>query len=119
MVARAMEVKELLEKEEIEAEVINARFLKPFDEETIKKSIEKTKHVITIEDNIVKGGLASNVEELIIKEQLEEVKMLQYGYPDEFIKHGSVSELEKIYKLDKETITEEIKNCVCVKKIQE
>ena len=112
MVARAVEVKELLEKENIEAEVINARFLKPFDEQTIKKSIEKTKKVITIEDNIVKGGLASNVEELLTLKQFDEeekIKFLAFGYPDEFIKHGSVSELEKIYNLDKESIVEEIK----------
>ena len=104
MVSRAMEVKELLEKDGIEAEVINARFLKPFDTETIKKSIEKTKYVITIEDNITKGGLASNVEELIVENNLNEVEMLKFGYPDEFVKHGSVQELEKIYGLDKENI---------------
>ena len=109
MVARAMEVKELLEKENIEAEVINARFLKPFDEEKIIESIEKTNKIITIEDNIVKGGLASNVEELLAKQEKNGVKMLAFGYPDEFIKHGSVEELEKIYKLDKESILEKIK----------
>ena len=110
MVARAMEVKEELQKENIEAEIINARFLKPFDEEAISKSIEKTNKIITIEDNIVKGGLASNVQELIAKKQFDkEVKILAFGYPDEFIKHGSVGELEKLYKLDKESIVEEVK----------
>ena len=60
MVERAIEVSNLLEKEGINAEVINARFLKPFDKETILKSVSKTKKVITIEDGILKGGLRTN-----------------------------------------------------------
>ena len=57
MVERAVEVSNLLEKEGINSEVINARFLKPLDKETILKSIEKTKNAITIEDGILNGGL--------------------------------------------------------------
>ena len=57
MVERALEVSNILEKQGKSVEVINARFLKPLDREKIKSSIEKTKHVITIEDNIIKGGL--------------------------------------------------------------
>lgn len=57
MVERAMEVTNLLEKNGISAEVINARFLKPFDQDTLLKSVQKTKKVITIEDGILKGGL--------------------------------------------------------------
>ena len=60
MVERAIEVSDLLEKQGINAEVINARFLKPFDKETILKSVSKTKKVITIEDGILKGGLRTN-----------------------------------------------------------
>lgn len=50
MVERAVEVSNLLEKDNINAEVVNARFLKPLDEETLLNSIRKTKKVITIED---------------------------------------------------------------------
>jgi len=57
MVERAFEVAEFLQKENIDVEIINARFLKPLDKETILKSIEKTKAVITLEDGILKGGL--------------------------------------------------------------
>lgn len=57
MVEKAMEISKVLQTENIDAEVINARFLKPFDKETIVKSAEKTKRVITIEDGILKGGL--------------------------------------------------------------
>ena len=57
MVDRAQNVAKLLAKENIDAEVINARFLKPLDKETMLKSVEKTKNVVTIEDGLIEGGL--------------------------------------------------------------
>ena len=96
-VAKAMEIAEKLKQNEIDAEVINARFLKPLDKETIKTSIEKTKNVITMEDGTEINGLGTAVEELIVEENLQNIKFKKYAWPDEFIRHGSVEELEKIY----------------------
>lgn len=107
-VSRAIEVAKMLEKEKIDAEVINARFLKPLDIEAIKKSIEKTKNVITIEDGTIINGLGTATKELIINENMENIKIKSYAYPDEFIKHGSVEELEKIYSQDAKSIYEYI-----------
>ena len=58
-VAKAMEMAEKLKQNEIDAEVINARFLKPLDKEKIKTSIEKTKNVITMEDGTEINGLGT------------------------------------------------------------
>ena len=96
-VAKAMEMAEKLKQNEIDAEVINARFLKPLDKEIIKTSIEKTKNVITMEDGTEINGLGTAVEELIVEENLQNIKFKKYAWPDEFIRHGSVEELEKIY----------------------
>ena len=101
-VAKAMKVAEKLS--DYSVEVINARFLKPLDKDTIKKSIEKTKNVITIEDGTIINGLATAVKELIIDEKLEDVTIKTYAYPDKFIQHGAVDELEKIYHQDVESI---------------
>lgn len=60
MVERAQTVAELLAKENIDAEIVNARFLKPLDKETILKSVEKTKNAITIEDGLIEGGLRNS-----------------------------------------------------------
>ena len=132
MVARAIKIAENLEKRDIKeqeqksinenlgleknlneksikAEVINARFLKPLNKETIKKSIIKTKNVITIEDGTIINGLATAIKELIIDEKLEDINIKSYAYPDEFIKHGGVEELEKIYGVDEQSIIEDIK----------
>ena len=97
-----------LSKDYIDAEVINARFLKPLDKETIKKSIMKTKNVITIEDGTIINGLSTAIKELIIDEKLEDIQIKSYAYPDEFIKHGGVEELEEIYKVDEKSIVKEI-----------
>ena len=107
-VARAMEVSNMLEKNKISAEVINARFLKPLDKEIIKNSINKTKFVITIEDGTIINGLGTAIKELIVNEKIKEVEIKSYAYPDEFIKHGEVSELEKLYHQDSKLIYEEI-----------
>ena len=111
MVAKAMKVAYILSKENIQAEVINARFLKPLDKETIISSLLKTKNLITIEDGTIIGGLASAVNEIIVSRMdLRNVNLKNYAYPDMYIQHGSVEELEKIYGLDIESIVKGAKD---------
>ena len=100
MVEKAVEVADEFSKIGVNAEIINARFLKPFDENKIIESIEKTKNVITIEDGFIKGGLATTVNELIAKNGIIDVNIKNCGYYDEFVKQGSVQELEQINGLD-------------------
>ena len=108
MVERALELKNKLDKDGIKAEVINVRFLKPLDKEAILKSIQKTNKVVTIEDNVLTGGLATNIKELILDNNLN-VEFKSFGYPDEFIKQGSPAEVEKKYHMDIDSIYDEIK----------
>ena len=108
MVARARKVAECLKENGISCEVINVRFLKPFDKKLIKDSIEKTRNVITIEDNVLEGGLATKVKELIVENNIKINNIHCFGYPDEFIKHGKVDELEKKYRLDEDDIEKTI-----------
>ena len=113
-VSRAMKIAKDIAKENIQAEVINARFLKPLDKETILKSIQKTENVITIEDGTCINGLGTAVKELIKDSKIEnqKIEIRTYAYPDEFIRHGSVEQLEKIYGLDAESIEKELKKDV-------
>ena len=96
--------------------MINTRFLKPLDKEKIKKSIEKTKFVITVEDGTIINGLGTAIKELIIDENIKDVKIKSFAYPDEFIKHGKVEELEEIYHQDKNSIYKYIKNNIIKEK---
>lgn len=98
MVAKAMKRAHKIKQESgIDAEIINARFLKPLDTSTILKSIKKTKNVITIEDGTEINGLATAVKELIVDNNLQNIKFKCYAYPDKFIQHGTVDELENLY----------------------
>ena len=106
MVGRAKEIANLLPEKSIE--IINARFLKPLDEKAILKSIQKTKHVVTIEDNLLRGGLGTAIIELINKSNIENVKVKTFGYDDIFVEHGKVEELEEKYGLTAEKIAKDI-----------
>lgn len=95
------------EKQKKTVEVINVRFLKPIDKLTIKQSLEKTKKVITIEDGTIMNGLATAVQEIIMQENLQDIYVKNYAYPDKYIEHGTVEELEKRYGVDAKTILEQ------------
>ena len=97
MVAKAIKLARDYEKQGKKVTVINARFLKPFDTQTILKYIQESKNVITIEDNIIEGGLSTKIKELIVENELNDINVKSYAYPDKFIEHGSVEELENKY----------------------
>ena len=109
MVARSMEVAEKLKLENIDAEIINVRCLKPLDEKTVIESINKTKFVVTIEDNSLIGGLASSIKELIVN-RIDNCIVQTYGYPDVYVKQGTNEEIEKEYGLDVQNISQNIIN---------
>ena len=105
MVYRAYEVSQILKQYGISSTVINSRFLKPFDEKKKKKN--KGKLIVSIEDGTIIGGLGSQIESSIMKNNLK-INFEKFGYPDEFIKHGSVGEIEEKYGLDANSIAETI-----------
>lgn len=117
MVSRALEVAKELEAKKRSVEVINARFLKPLDKTTISKSIKKTKFAVTIEDGTKINGLGTAVKELIVDDKIRGIKFKSFAYPDEFIPHGSVNELEDLYNMSTKKIASEInKECEVYKK---
>ena len=111
-VSKAMELFRRLKDIGISAEVINARFLKPFDKFGVIRSASKTKFVVTIEDNIICGGLGEEVRRVISEKRLNCVKIRNFGYNNQFIEHGTVSELEKKYGLDVDSIFSYIKGYI-------
>ena len=107
-VKSVISVAHALENKNINVEIINTRFLKPFDNKTIINSLRKTNAVITIEDNVINGGLASLVKDLIINNNLNLKYQKFFAYPDEFIKHGKIKEIEKEFGMDAESISKTI-----------
>ncbi len=110
-VSKALSVSERLKKLNINCEVINCRFLKPFDDRTIIDSIKKTGRVAVIEDGTIIGGLCSQIKEIIAENNLN-VESIYFAYPDKFIEHGDVNQLENKYKIDEDSIYNEIINII-------
>ena len=108
-VSTAYSISKKLEKCGISVEVINTRFLKPLDEKQLINSINKTKKVITIEDGTIINGLASSIKEIIINNELKDITIKSFAYPDKFIEHGSINELENEYGMNEESIIQTIK----------
>ncbi len=108
MVARAEKIAEELEKEGIYASVVNMRFLKPIDKKTVIKFLKESNRAISIEDGTIINGLGAQIEQIITENDID-IEFIKFAYPDEFIKHGSVDEIEKKYGLDVGSIVECLK----------
>lgn len=103
----ALKVAEILTNDNIETEIVNALFIKPFDKEKLISSAE-TKLVATIEDNSISGGLASIVDEILI--DTIHKKVIHFGWTDKIIPHGTVTGIKAKAGLSPEKIAETIKN---------
>lgn len=107
MVYEAKEAVAELKKEGIKAELISANFIKPLDEQTLLKSINKTNVVLTCENHNVIGGLHSAVCELVCKNK--PVKVYAIGVQDQFGQVGKYNELLEAYHMTKQDIIEKVK----------
>ncbi|RLA82687.1 MAG: 1-deoxy-D-xylulose-5-phosphate synthase, partial [Deltaproteobacteria bacterium] len=106
MVHPSLEAAELLEREGIGTTVINARFIKPLDEELICSLAEDHRAILTVEENVKAGGFGSQVTEALRRKGIKRrVKVL--GLPDEFIEHGPRGKLLELYGLSSRAIAEE------------
>jgi 1-deoxy-D-xylulose-5-phosphate synthase len=100
----ALEAAERLEQQKIRTTVLNARFIKPLDQDLILEWASKTNCVITVEENVLQGGFGSAVLEMFQENGFFPKSMLRLGLPDEFIIHGSQSILRNLYSIDADGI---------------
>jgi 1-deoxy-D-xylulose-5-phosphate synthase len=104
MVKTAVEIREILKTANIDAEVINLRFIKPFDKELILGSVNKTSSLVIIDEAPIYASYAMNIFNIIPKN----VDVLLKALPDKFIKQGSIDELLRENKLDADSIAADI-----------
>jgi 1-deoxy-D-xylulose-5-phosphate synthase len=116
MVYPAMESAQELSKEELEACVVNCRFIKPLDELLLNDLLREFDKVITVEENSLLGGFGSAILEFAEKIGLNHLAIKRMGIPDEFIEHGPRKILLKDLGLDKEGICKTIKDMFKVEK---
>ena len=114
MVPYALEAREMLKAEGIDAAVVNIHTIKPIDREIIKKAAQKTGAIVTAEEHNVNCGLGSAVAEVLCEEC--PVPMLRVGTQDVFGKSGKPYELLKEYGLSAENIAEQVKKAISLKK---
>jgi 1-deoxy-D-xylulose-5-phosphate synthase len=100
MVDMAMKARAELAKENIDVEVINARFVKPLDAKLLKDVFSRHKKVLTVEDNVITGGFGSAILEFVNQHKIKDVDILVHGLPDRFIEHGTPDELYTELKMD-------------------
>jgi 1-deoxy-D-xylulose-5-phosphate synthase len=95
--------------EKINATVADMRFVKPLDEDLIIKIANNSSTLISIEDNTLKGGAGSAINELL---QINNIKTKLHilGVPDNVTEHGSQSELYELYGLTSENIIKVLNN---------
>lgn len=88
----ALAAAEALKKHKIDCGVINMRFVKPLDTQIIDEALKVSKHLVTVEDNMLAGGFGSAVAEYLADKQAN-FKLLRLGIGDEFVEHGKVANL--------------------------
>ena len=107
MVEHAIKAQTMLKEKGINPKIINACFIKPIDKKLIEKLVNENYKIITIEDNVINGGLGSLVLEYVNRIS-KETKVINMGYDDEFIPQGKVNTLYEVYKLDYKAIVEKV-----------
>jgi len=112
----AVQAAEMLAKDGIEAAVVNARFIKPLDDELIAKFCTPGAKVITVEEGSLAGGFGSAVMERCQQLGIDGVDFHRIGIPDEYVHHGAQDVLRAQYDLHAEGIAKRVREFVGAKR---
>jgi 1-deoxy-D-xylulose-5-phosphate synthase len=98
-VAAAVESAALLAERGISCAVVDARFVKPLDEDLILDVVDRVEAVVTVEEHSLAGGFGSSVLELLAARG-RQVAVECIGVPDEFVEHGKQGDMRATFDLD-------------------
>lgn len=115
----AKEAAKALEEKGLKVEIVNARFIKPLDEDMLHRIYQSKKPVLTIEESMLQGGFGSAVLEFANDHGYDTSCTDRLGIPDEFIEHGSVDLLMRDIDLTAEEAEKRIEKLVQKKTEQE
>ncbi|HHV73728.1 MAG TPA: 1-deoxy-D-xylulose-5-phosphate synthase [Thermoanaerobacterium sp.] len=107
MVKIALSASLRLKNNSINPYIVNLRFAKPLDINTIITISKKVDYIFTLEDNVLIGGVGSAILELLNENNIRK-NFYRFGFPDKFIEHGDVESLFKKYGLDSDSVAEKI-----------
>ena len=107
MVKTALEVRELLKEQGMSCSLVNARFVKPIDEEVLAEAAKDHQLFVTMEENVASGGYGEKVRESMDRRGLQ-ARLISFTIPDAYVEHGNVDLLKKELGLDGESIARKI-----------
>lgn len=107
MVKTAVKVREELKGKGYACSIVNARFVKPIDEEAVCVAAENHKLLVTMEENVLSGGYGERVRDFVDRNKIQ-IKVVNVALPDEYVEHGNVDILKREVGIDKDSITEKI-----------
>lgn len=104
MVATALEASKRLAEKGTKTTVVNARFISPMDMEMLGKIKKKARAIITIEENVRRGGMGQAISDYLLSQRYPNLFKL-ISIPDRFITHGARELLIKEVGLDVDSVT--------------
>ncbi len=108
MVKTGEEVWVALKESGYACSLVNARFVKPIDEDLIREALSEHSLIVTMEENVASGGFGEKVRAFV--DTLETTSdVISVTIPDEYVEHGNVEALKKEIGIDAVSITERIK----------
>lgn len=107
MFEEALKTRRLIKETGYNCTLVNARFVKPVDEQIIEELAKNHSLIVTIEENILCGGFGERVTEYVSEHDLP-VQVLNLALPDDYIEHGSVDVLRREVLLDAPSMTKRI-----------
>jgi 1-deoxy-D-xylulose-5-phosphate synthase len=107
MIQLAEKTTEILNQQGVSAGVVNARFIRPLDTELLTQHCKNHKIIATIEGGIISGGFGESIT-AFANDKSFAGHVINFGWPDEFITHGTPSILMEQYGLTPTAIAERI-----------
>lgn len=100
-------VRELLHQAGHSCSLINARFVKPIDEEIVKEAMKDHTIIVSMEENVQSGGYGEKVSN-VLRDNRYTGKMVPVAIPDEYVEHGNVEILKREVMIDAQSIVDRI-----------
>jgi len=97
--------------DELGATLVDMRFVKPLDTGLISELASTHSVLVTIEDNAIAGGAGSGVNEYLLS-QGTQAKVFNIGIPDQFVKHGTQTEVHQELGLDSQGIVAKVNSFI-------
>ncbi len=107
MVKTALEVRSRLAEAGYPCTLVNARFVKPLDEELLRSLAAGHRLLVTLEENVRSGGFGEHVTEYLNRCGAN-VRIVNIAIPDEYVEHGNVDILRKETGIDADSIVEKV-----------